>query len=429
MATIDGDEAVKDILKSERHDLMGDGQVILFQNVKRGKLNPIWQASIRSPSSTGRMRLSTKTANLEQAKSIAREEYFKAEARVQTGLPLNPPRFDKVAKEYISWTANEHQRGRMTENMMLTHKRIIESSLMPYFENFYLHSIRTRDIERYQDQRKKIGVTGKGEAVKGSTLNRDASIINAVFKFAIREDYIKEAPLISKHHHSAQRASFSYEEMKELQSKLNKWVTQVHAFDAPHINDYRQLLKLYISIIIYSGIRPGEEMKSLHWKDVKYEQDGNQDYVLLRVITSKNKKGEKISRSVVAMPQLKETIEDFKKLHHLYNPNKHIFIHPASTQLGQAFVGAPIKTFKKQWEAFISWSGLKYEKEPPHRSRALYSLRHYYFEQRIINSDAPFVFLAKNGGTSIQVLEKWYADVKAPQGARGLAGMIEKENR
>ena len=60
--------------ESERHDLFGDGQVILFQNMKRGKLNPIWQVSVSSPSSKGRMRISTKTKNFEQAKVIAREE-------------------------------------------------------------------------------------------------------------------------------------------------------------------------------------------------------------------------------------------------------------------------------------------------------------------------------------------------------------------
>ena len=417
------------IESTQRIDLMGDGQVVLFQNIKRGKLNPVWQASIRSPSSKGRIRVSTKTSNLEQAKSIAREEYYKAEARVQTGLPLNPPRFDKVAKDYLNWSKSEHERGRMSQNMMLTHRRTIESSLIPFFGNLYIHSIRTKQIEEYQDQRKKTGATGKGEAVKGSTLNRDASILNAVFKYAIREDYIKEAPMIPKHYSFTQRASFSRGEMKLLQQKLDEWVKSTHAFDAQHVYDYRELFKLYVLIITYSGIRPGEEMASLHWKDVKYETSEGQEYVLLKVITSKSKKLEKVIRPVVAMPQLKIVIEDFKKQHHLYNPKAHIFRHPASTQLGDAFIGEPIGSFKKQWESFITWANLKYESEPPHRARPLYSLRHYYFEQRIINSDASFLFLARNGGTSIQVLEKWYADVKAPEGAKGLAGLIERENK
>ena len=414
--------------KLERHEIL-DGQVTLFQNLKRGKVNPVWQASISSPSSKGRMRISTKTSNFEQAKIIAREEYYKAEARVQTGLPLNAPRFEKVAQEYLSWIKKENERGTMSRNMMLTHQRIIETSLMPYFGNQLLHSIRTKQIEDYNDQRKKIGATGKGEPVKGSTLNRDASILNAIFKYAIRSDYIKEAPMMPKHYSTSQRASFERGEMKLLQRKLDKWVDTTHGSDAPHVRDYRELFRLYVLIMSYSGIRPGEEMSSLHWRDVRYERDGGQDYVFLKVITSKNKKGEKLSRAVVAMPQLKEAIEYFKTIPHLYNKNKPIFIHPASTQLGKGFVGEPIKSFKKQWEAFISWAGLRYEKEAPHRPRALYSLRHYYFEQRILNSDASLIMLAKNGGTSIQVLEKWYAHIKAPEGARGLAGLIDKENR
>ena len=169
-------------------------------------------------------------------------------------------------------------------------------------------------------------------------------------------------------------------------------------------------------------------MSSLLWRDVSYQRSKGQDYVMLKTITSKNKKGEKVIRPVVAMPQLKEAIEDFKKHEHLYNKDGEIFVHPSTSQLHKRYHGKPIKTFKGQWQAFISWAGLLHEAEPPHRTRALYSLRHYYFEQRLINSDAPLIMLAKNGGTSIQVLEKWYADVKAPQGAEGLAGLIEREN-
>lgn len=420
---------MKDQNPSERIDLFGDKQVILYKQMKRGKLNPVWQAQITSPSSTGRMRISTKTKNLEDAKIRAREAYYKAEARVQTGLPLNPLRFSRVAQEYISWSINAVERGRMTENMMLTHKRIIQSSLLPYFGEMYLHSINTKEIEKYQDQRKKIGATRQGEAVKGSTLNRDASILNAVFKYAIREDYIKEAPAMPKHHHFSQRASFSRGEMKKLQISLDKWVNQVNPNDGGHVRDYRELFRLYVLIIQYSGIRPGEEMASLQWRDVSYPKSKGQEYVMLKVITAKNKKGEKVVRPVVAMPQLKKALEAFKKHKHLYNKDGAIFIHPSTSQLNKRYHGKSIKTFKKQWEAFISWAGLQYEAEPPHRSRALYSLRHYYFEQRLINSDVPLILLAKNGGTSIQVLEKWYADIKAPDGAVGLAGLIEKENR
>ena len=413
----------------ERIDLFNDSRLVLFQNIKRGKLNPIWQAYIKSPSSTGRLRISTKTANFEQAKKIATDEYYRAEARLQQGLPLNPARFDDTALEYLRWAENEQIRGRMTANMRSTHQNIIESLLIPYFGSTYLHHINTKAIEAYQDQRKTVGAVGEGKTPKGSTLNRDASIIKAIFRYAIREEYIKEAPQMPKHHHFAQRASFTRGEMKKLQKKLDEWVDMVSPLDGGHVRDYRELFRLYVLIITYTGIRPGKEMCSLQWSDISYPKTkAGEEFPRLIAITSKSKKMESKKRPVVGMPQLIPHLKRFEELGHLYDKSKPIFIHPKTTQLNKAYIGKPIQTFKKQWTSFIEWAELKHEAKEPHRERQLYSCRHYYFEQRLLRADVPMLALAKNGGTSIQVLEKWYAELQSDQYADGLAGIIEREN-
>ena len=410
-------------------DLFGDKQVILYRNQVRGKTNPTWQAIITTPSSTGRIRTSLKTTSLDEAKAKARDEYYRAEARVQSGLPLQAARFDKTAKEYLQWLQNELNQNRTTKNKFDTHNAIISNLLVPHFGDTLLHNIGTKDVERYQDQRKQIGASGAGKAVKGSTLNRDASILNAVFTYAIREDYIKEAPLLPNHHHFEQRASFSRAEMKVLQRKLDEWVNKIDKTEAPHVKHYRELFRLYVLIISYSGIRPGKEMASLRWDEVLYRKSQNKEYVKLSVITSKNKKGQIIHRGVIAMPQLKKHIEHIKSIEALYKPDDYIFIHPATTQLAKSFIGKPIGSFKKQWGEFIKFAGLEREAKPPHRTRQLYSCRHYYFEQRMLNGDVTLHALAQNGGTSIQVIEKWYAEIQAEQYAASLSGLIEKENR
>ena len=94
---------------------------------------------------------------------------------------------------------------------------------------------------------------------------------------------------------------------------------------------------------------------------------------------------------------LTTSFEVFKETYpHLYKSKDHIFVHPITSQLADKYKGKPIGTFKKQWEAFLRWTGLTYEKTGQKRARPLYSCRHYYFEQRIINSDAPLIMLAKN---------------------------------
>ena len=217
--------------------------------------------------------------------------------------------------------------------------------------------------------------------------------------------------------------------MKVLQRKLDEWVNKIDKTEAPHVKHYRELFRLYVLIISYSGIRPGKEMASLRWDEVLYRKSQNKEYVKLSVITSKNKKGQIIHRGVIAMPQLKKHIEHIKSIEALYKPDDYIFIHPATTQLAKSFIGKPIGSFKKQWGEFIKFAGLEREAKPPHRTRQLYSCRHYYFEQRMLNGDVTLHALAQNGGTSIQVIEKWYAEIQAEQYAASLSGLIEKENR
>jgi len=411
-----------------RYDVFGDGRVILYRTKVRGALNPVWQAEIRTPSSTGRVRKSTKQKDLDTAISFAKDEFYKAEARVQQGQPLNPVRFQFIAGEYLLWLERQLKEQRISLNKCETHKRIIEKSLSPYFKSTYLHKISTDEIEKYHSQRVRLGATHQGKKVAGATLDRDNSILKAIFSYAIRRGYAKQTPQMPTNAKHFQRASFTRAEMKKLQKKLDEWVSMVSPLDGGHIRDYRELFRLYVMIITYSGIRPGKEMSSLHWSQVSYKKAGKQEFVKLSVITSKNKKGNQIRRGVVAMPQLKPYLEHVKTLPQLYNKNDYIFIHPPTTQLRKEYIGKPIATFKKQWNEFISWAQLKTEAKPPFRNRSLYSNRHYYFEMRMLNGDVPLHALAKNGGTSIQVIEKWYAEITAEQYADSLAGLIEREN-
>ena len=71
-----------------------------------------------------------------------------------------------------------------------------------------------------------------------------------------------------------------------------------------------------------------------------------------------------------------------------------------------------IKSFKSGFERFLKrhtnedfllWK----EEESPHRT--LYSLRHTYATQRLINGDIGVYELARNMGTSIRELERTYS--------------------
>lgn len=404
-----------------------DGLILLYRRRWKGKENLVWQAKIKTPSSKGRIRISTKAINLEDAKRIARTELLKAEARVQEGLPLNRIRFDRAALEYKNWLEGQRAQGNISSNKLTNHIKTLDGALTPFFCDKFVHSINATDIDDYYGQRKRIGATRTGVNASKGTLNRDNAVLRGVFNHCMRKGYIQSIPLIENKKAFVRRPSFTIAEAEKIQRKLDEWVDEVHRHDAYHVYDYRVLFRLYCMVIYYTGIRPGLEMASIRWDSVQYKSVGDQEYVKLEVITSKQKHQEIVRRGVIGMPHLKPYLEMVRESH-LYNENGYIFAHPTSTQLSSEYVGKPIGSFQKQWKAFISRCDLRKEKTYPYRRRTLYSLRHLYFEQRLINSDVKLHALATNAGTSPNVIMKWYQEVQAEQYAESLSGLIEAEN-
>lgn len=409
-------------------NVMDDGSVIIFREKVRNKENLTWQTKITTPNSKGSIIRSTKTRDRDEALKIAMRIFYETEARVQAGLPLKPISFQEASTKYLTWLETQLKDRQITQNLYKTHKTQLEQLLIPFFKNTNLHSINTPLIEKYHQSRKRRGATFIGDDPANGTINRDNSVLRAVFKHAKKYGYIQDIPIIENRHSHNQRASFTRGEMKKLQRKLDEWVDQVSQDDAPHIRDYRLLFRLYVYIIQYTGIRPGKEMASLRWADVAYKKTKDQEYVKLVADTSKQKKQQKIRRGVIGLPQLKDHLEIIKNSH-LYNKDGYIFQHPESTQLAKRFIGTPIKSFKVQWKNFIRWAEMELEESPPHRARCLYSNRHYYFEQRLINSDVSLHALAINGGTSPDVIFKWYQEAAADSFAHTLSSLIQDENR
>jgi integrase len=407
----------------DRHDIFNDGKVVIFRSEVRGKINPTWQCYITTASAKGRIRKSTKTTDKAKAISIATNELYKAEGRLQQGLPLNPVRFSDVCFDYLRRLKKQAEQNLTTENNYENQNRVITGSIEPYLGHLYLHQINAGHIQDYQLNRKTKG-PNPGNTVKAGTINRDNAYIRSIYEYAMSANLISTIPLIKNYSGGKQRQSFSYEEMVQLRKHLTLWVKSIHEHDAPHVKDYRRLFALYIYVMQYSGIRPGKEMSSLKWEDIEYKSQGKQRYVKMRCITSKQKAPEKQGnyRTVIAMPQLEKHLEEIKQYPNCYNPNGLIFGHPPTTQLADNFIGKPIGTFKKQWQAFLSFAG--YDLEDNDERRQLYSIRHYYMEQRLINSDVSLVALADNTGTSPAVILKWYREASAESFATDLSKVI-----
>lgn len=403
-----------------------DKQIMLYKRTFNGKKSENWHAKIKVPSQKGNIRISTRTRSQDNAERIAIEHLRQAEGRVQIGLPLRQVKFSRASDEYIDWLKDQKDSHQCSERTFLYHLHVIARSLRPYFQDEYLHNIDGDRISAYQGKRTHLG-NKKGQPVSKGTINKNNAVIRGVFKYAKRKRYIYDLPEIRNLSAFARRPSFSTKEAATLLDKLDEWVSpnNQHAYDGPHVLDYRRLFRFYCLTIFYSGIRPGKEMKSLRWEDKKFTANEYGGYVTLTVKTAKQKTSELIQRKVIALPDLWNVIEEIEGTN-LYHDEGFIFAHPVTTQLKKEYIGKPISSFRIQWDHFIKWAGLELETKPPYRKRTLYSLRHLYVEQRLINSNVGLTALATNCGTSPEVLSKWYHEVESEDYAEKLSRTIPR---
>ena len=85
--------------KSDQIDVKGDGRVVLYK--REGLKNPVWQARLRIPNSTGYKIVSTKTDDLRAAERFALNLYEELYIHVRSGGSIKSKTFRQVFDEWV----------------------------------------------------------------------------------------------------------------------------------------------------------------------------------------------------------------------------------------------------------------------------------------------------------------------------------------
>jgi integrase len=176
---------------------------------------------------------------------------------------------------------------------------------------------------------------------------------------------------------------------------------------------------LYITFIACTGVRPGTETKELKWKHIEFIQKPT-----MRVIHITLPQGKRGSRQLIARNELWPLLDKLRELQPAYTKltleqlvakkeDKHLF-RKRDGNRPYDLVGA----FADCLEA----AGLS-KSDKDGKSRSLYSLRHYYATQRVLEGMS-FGQLANQMGTSILMIERHYSHLKPLMIAEQLAGSI-----
>jgi integrase len=313
------------------------------------------------------------------------------------------------------------------------HRRRLDLHLLPFFGDMAVADIKSGDITAFRAHRMKTGVARRVQiqlaaerrknpdasepepeslAKPGkSTLHQEIVCLRQVLKTALRKGWIDHLPDLSAPYRGSgkitHRAWFSNDEYTKL------WKATGQRAKNPLKQRWRWASEQLHDLVLFagnSGLRPDELMR-LEFRDVTIIDDdfSRKEILLIEV------RGKRGIRYCKTMPG---AVLPFRRLSERKRPLK--VDDDQGVGIGRRAVRSPRQgeaipgptdllfpsTHRQLFNDLLVELDLKQDRDG--QDRTLYSLRHYYICQRLMEG-AEIYQVAKNCGTSVEMIQKYYA--------------------
>ena len=261
-------------------------------------------------------------------------------------------------------------------------------------------------------------------------MSHENTLLRAVFNFAAAKDWIKvgEIPVIDVKidkeftgEDGHRRPGLSVQEVKHLLAVSERRLAEVEG--DRRLYHQRFMLHTFVGIMATTGCRDYEAM-NLRWVDIDYvnRKDGKQ-------FSKVYVKGKRKQRWLVPLNGLVDVIDrlvtftiDYKLL---LDPEGDCSLEVDETPIFFDYDGSGIDSFGRGFRSLIEEAGL-YIDPITGKGRDAYCLRHYYATERL-TSGVPIYTLAKNMGTSVQMIERHYGHLAPEMAADVLTQEMDDE--
>ncbi|MBL4911451.1 MAG: tyrosine-type recombinase/integrase [Alteromonadaceae bacterium] len=347
----------------------------------------------------------TKKKDLEQAIPAAHQHFIEYKLKLENNVPINTKRFKSVADLAIKRMQQQLAQGTGKQSYN-DYIGVLNKYHIPYFDNNYITSIDNQRLLEFDVWRIE---QLKRTPAKSTLLNHNAAMMR-VFEEALLNKWILPIQIprltASAGSDGQRKAAFNKEEYQKLISALPSFIGNSRKQNTHML---RELLQDYMDIAVYSGIRPGTEMENLTWGDIELRQKYDKIVFLITVRKGKTTKHTG-ARTVVCR---EEVLWAFERLRERF-PNR-----KPKDLLFKLEDGSKTKELSRAFDKLIIENELK---ESPRGKRTLYSLRHTYITWQLMNQ-LPAQIIAKQCGTSIQMLEQHYSHVMPEMFTNELSGV------
>ncbi|MCL1067462.1 site-specific integrase [Shewanella olleyana] len=381
----------------ERHNITDKLYVYLQSNSKywycRFALYGKWYAK------------ATKKTELNDAIAMAHRIFMDYEIRAETNTLIDSKRFKDVAEKAIDQMQSEllHGGGKVIYKDYIGALRKYH---IPFFDRMFITSIdqeKIREFDKWRiEQFKRIPAK--------STIQTHNAAVQMVFKEAIVRKWMvpMQVPVLNSEGISSQRrAAFSKGEYEQVFDAIIKLEQNSRKEKTRQI---RELLLDYMEFAVHTGIRPGTEMEGLTWADINMEADEHNVVFYVTVTKGKTTKYTG-TREIVCRDEVFSCIDGLRERF----PNR-----KPSDKLFRLADGTTTNELGKAFDKALQEIGLK---KSPHGVRTLYSLRHSYITWQLMSGEVSMEILAKQCGTSLQMIEQHYSHVIPKMFTRELSGV------
>jgi len=391
------------------------GKITLFRR------SGIWQARIYLGERRYLWR-SLKTSKQTDARRDALKLLHQTEFKQSEGLPVITRSFNAVIDEFVAVRKADCELGKTLKSG--SHAKHTTPAMLRQIERvskFWREYAGARAIDAIDD--KVLGAYvpwrqtyyhSKARLPKNAKLNPTDKTIQweimlgkMMVKFAHDQGYRGNKPLPTftfTPKLKRVRPAFNKTEYVQLYRTMRSWIRE-----AP--NDKwrypRELLRDYVLVLSNSGIRVGEA-NNLRWRDVvPFKDDHGRKNVQLHV------RGKTGARVVIPRVAVAVYLERVQKLRGDVSADDWVFaMHD----------GGKIVTLADQFNAVLKWGALTHNSAGD--KFTLYSLRHFYAVMAIVNGIDIYT-IARNMGTSVQMIEQYYGKHATPaMSAAKLGGRV-----
>ncbi|MCE7887742.1 MAG: hypothetical protein DYH13_09630 [Alphaproteobacteria bacterium PRO2] len=388
----------------ESYELL-DGAVTVIRTTKSGRF---WSMSCWLREEGKAYRRSLRTKNLEEAKELARDQYFKLKADIQYGNRIFSKTAEELVKDFIKYKSDEAKSGLITQGRVST----ITTSLNRWFLTYVGKKKKLDTLNRHSFEEYYVWRRQKASDVRNATLINERALISSLYKYGISRGFLRhdQMPIFPrlniKKSQVERRDDFDIQDWEKLYRSFRRWVGKATSNKE---EEQRKFIRDFIILSANTGLRFGE-MRKLKWRMIeiykgKEKDKKGQDQVHVKIfVPPDTKTGARstIGRRGDIFQRIKAYSKHTKKDDWIFADND------TGEQIHK-------KVYYKLWENLLKECGL----HESGKTLTYYSLRHTYITFRLLAGVDAFI-LSENVGTSIKMLENHYAHIKSDSVKREL---------